>query len=120
MKVRLGLISNSSSSSFVLENAGQMERFKAVFGERYIPVAGLIERLGDFQREANELREYLKDHSFILEEVFNECGQMNPGDSSFLIESLKNLSEGSYITEPVDRDVAYQEGLDFEVWEGDL
>lgn len=96
MKTRIGFVSNSSSSSFIVPKSDEHEARK--FGLKLIPVSDIKKTLKQFDDWGI---------GFVTEHIGIHY------DIGFLLD-------GDFITEPMDRDVAYEKGIHFKVFEGDL
>ena len=96
MKTRYGFVSNSSSTSFIVSLDRKQEALD--FGLELISVRGLKNTLNNISKMGA---------SFIF-------------DYSWTLEELKKLNNDDFITTPFDRDRAYEMGLDFPAFMGDL
>lgn len=131
MKTRNDFVSNSSSTSFILKNDEDKSRYqKAFYNHKIISVKQLIDL---FTKVKNNLDSSFKDLENIAGDRYNE-GRMFEGTFNCLEdtmnsikEDLENLQEISksgdevYITEPTDRDYAYERCIsDLDSFAGDL
>lgn len=108
MKTRNGFVSNSSSTSFIVRN--NQKEMAEKMGLRLFPVIELLNKL-------NEMKATLK--------WFQDTGMdfvigYNIYQIDEAIAALDNLRE-HYISEPYDRDRAYENGIDiFSAFQEDL
>jgi hypothetical protein len=98
MKFRVGFISNSSSTSFIVSKDRKNEALK--YGLELISVSDIKAALKTINDAGG---------SFLVEYVW-------------LLNHIKNIPDGDFITKPFDRDVAIERGIadNFPVFEGDL
>jgi len=121
MKMRHGFVSNSSSSSFILRTEADIQVAKDN-RIQYYPVNAMIERLTVIIETIKSA--CTENESSIFPEffIYNKGlfgGYRDDGEYHNLLEELKPLKD-CYITEPYDRDHAYENNIDLEMFEGDL
>ena len=132
MKIRTDFVSNSSSSSFIVN-----EHNKAIFEECF-PGRKLID-LNDIIVKLINMNSFMTEQYESLERIVGDkygSGQMFD-DIFYSIDSLKTILEENiedlkqiqyehdgdseiYITEPIDRDQAYMLNFNAELFKGDL
>lgn len=96
MRTRNGLVSNSSSTSFIVPANCKDEAMK--LGLELMPIKR-------------------------LKELFKELEDMGAGfitDYSYRINALNELKDEDFISTPFDRDDAYRLGIDYNTFETDL
>lgn len=96
MKNRNGFVSNSSSTSFLVSLDRKNEALK--LGLELISVGELV----SYFKKIDDI-----GGSFIF-------------DYSWTLQELKKLNSCDYITQPYDRDRAYEKGIDFPKFMEDL
>jgi len=115
MKIRDGFVSNSSSSSFIVNDKKELEQLKN-FNVSTIKVLDLINDLELFDETIE--KNFSKDGPFGF---LNEL--LDLPDLKHEIGYLKDLESkhpGCMITSPIDRDDAYNQHVNLEVYESDL
>lgn len=118
MKIRNGFVSNSSSSSFIIKN--ETEKAKAIAkGMDLYKVSDMLELMKDIQVKSEKIKGDMSEEKFFPFFISNEFYCM---DIPYYEELLKIEKKypGCYITSEFDRDVAYVDGIEFEVFQGDL
>jgi len=108
MKIRNGFVSNSSSSSFVVRERQKKEAEEK--GLRLIAVKDILALLKIIKDAEQKISE--EEMDFII----SHCGYSYTND---MIEDLEKIKDG-YLSAPFDRDRAYESGIDYPVFEGDL
>jgi len=96
MKIRNGFVSNSSSSSFIVPSICKEE----------------AEKLGLKLISISELKK-----------IFLKLEEIGGGwliEYNYRFEEIKKLNEDDYISEPFDRDRAYELGINYGVFEEKL
>ena len=117
MKIRVSFVSNSSSSSFILRTQKDVEIFKNIFNNTPIfNVGELRQQLKKILEEYKVLKKMFNDNFYFLEENLN----YDTFNISDLLHELDGILDDAYITEAIDRDIAYQLGYNKEVFMGDL
>ncbi len=118
MKTRQGFVSNSSSSSFIIDEADT--KIFINYDIKFIKVSDLIEKIKVIIDKApdNYTPVYL-DYYTLKESGLEEYSFLD-GDARSVIEELKHKPLDKYITEPYDRDMAFEANFNFELFEGDL
>ena len=122
MQKRYGFISNSSSSSFIIKDADEMEQAEKLNCEVY-PVKNIIDY---YQQIYDAISKISVSSENVLPEYMRASYYDNFTSIKNLLEDLKETikrfeSIKDYsITSPVDRDYAYRLDIDLELYEGDL
>jgi len=110
MKQRLGFISNSSSSSFVV-GPSDLEHL-ALYSIKCYNVKDIIDSIAYVK---NAIKEMEEDMPVFIWQEFSWLGRHY--DDLICLEERR---PGCYITEEFDRDEAYSEGFTYEIFETDL
>ena len=119
MKIRSGFVSNSSSSSFILISKEDIERFgdqTQIFKvsdliEKYRPTVEVYTKMISSEWDSNAPwfeNEAFSGSYFPLKEYYDS-----------LVE-IEEKFPGCFITNPYDRDRAYEKDFSFPVFESDL
>jgi len=140
MKRRCDFVSNSSSSSFIVDDQEKI-KFNETFGgpNKFTSIKDFKQAeitLRDSIRTA--LQDYCKSLDIHSIDSLSEYTYLDDclGNFSWILKSLDDtikdledinkrsdgtiIEELRYITEPVDRDDAYTRGFDSGLWKGDL
>ena len=113
MKIRNGFVSNSSSSSFIVKASGGREA-----NDKGLCLIKVKEIKAIF-REMEEVVKKNRDKLLTL--GLNFMFEYNgPWIGDYTLESFDGLDDEDYISEPYDRDRAYEQGIDYPVFAGDL
>ena len=132
MKIRTDFVSNSSSSSFIICDESTKQKFKECFPlHNMFNIDILIEKLSNMlesiSEKCNELEDIVGEKYYsgkVFDNVFYDADSLKTS----LEEEIKDLiliknryeNKDVYITEPVDRDRAYELHFNAEVFKGDL
>jgi hypothetical protein len=108
MKSRIGFVSNSSSSSFIVSKSEK--KAAEGYGLQLVAVKDILSILRGFKAAEAKLREL--DMEFIV-------GYSGYDYFTDRIEDLEKV-EDCYLSAPFDRDRAYELGINYTVFEGDL
>jgi hypothetical protein len=111
MKVRKGFVSNSSSSSFVVSIADLQNM--ANYGIKCFKVANVITALDRLRECINDM---VEDLPFFM---WQELSWFHPNYYDDLV-NLHKRDPNCYITEDYDRDQAYNNNFNYQVFETDL
>ena len=123
MKIRNGFVSNSSSSSFILETREDIDEAKKHNMHIY-KVSDLIEKLSPIYKIIQKL-----NHFNFLDDFDDEVPYFLYEDIEYIhfnttyydeLKKLYNLNKDVCITSPFDRDIAYDLNLKFQIFESDL
>jgi hypothetical protein len=96
MKTRMSLVSNSSSSSFIV--AAQDKEYAENQGLVLVPVRIIKNCFAQLKQ-------------LDLEFMTSEC---------YYLKNIEDISDDSFISKPYDRDDAYRQGINYPVFAGDL
>ena len=118
MKKRIGLVSNSSSTSFVL--CSEEDRDIAHnYLIKWTEATDLIKIYEEAQKKMLELSSILDELPYFLREnIYLQTMEVDSRLSE--LQELEEKFPGCCISEPCDRDVAYEHGWDFHEYEVDL
>jgi len=120
MKIRIGFVSNSSSSSFILVTEKDIQHAKTL-GIKYYDINAILNDIDDKIVQIKKLS-FKED---VVPTYMNEH-YLYAWDIGFMIAQLENLKKSlsahknQFITEAVDRDFAYEQGFHMHVFDTDL
>jgi methanogenic corrinoid protein MtbC1 len=130
--LRKDFVSNSSSSSFIICDESTKQKFKECFPSyNMFSIDIIIEKLSSMSEsiseKCNELKDIVGDkydsgkifaNVFYDADLFKSSLKEDIEDLKYIKEQYEN--KDVYITEPVDRDRAYELNFTAEVFKGDL
>ena len=119
-KIISGFISNSSSSSFIIKDADEMEQAEKLNCEVY-PVKNIIDYYQSIKESLLKLKSTVETNKTIPDFMQqSRCSLENIlEDIEYEINALQSIKDYS-ITSLVDCDYAYRLDIDLELYEGDL
>lgn len=135
MKKRTDFVSNSSSTSFILSGQDDIDEFTSCFSRNkcFIKISKLKEALIQFKESLDAaVKKYcetlnINDTDFhYLDDDLIDGVIYKKLDIDDLIREIDGVignsenGENLYITEPVDRDIAYDMSYTNQVWRNDL
>jgi len=122
MKIRIGFVSNSSSSSFMIKNDEEKDDLLGKFpGAHLLSVAKILQHLECIESAVNQARDFIShdpyDSFLDLFNCFN-CFSLEE-DIKYLRDILTKIPDLK-VSEPIDRDLASDKGVKLEVFKGHL
>ena len=114
MKTRVNLVSNSSSTSFIIN--AKDEKSALDKGLELIKVSDLkkiLKSIDDKRKEIKELEDELAEKG-----LYFMCEFM--GGNRYTQADLNPLNDDDFISKPFDRDRAYDQNIYYETFQGDL
>ena len=128
MNVRTDFVSNSSSTSFIItqKNAKEFEECFPKYKKYSIStIKNEFNKLKDFLtsfrenfEKNTEMSEYIQQSLF--SDTYYTIHNLIETINEEILDDMSELENNDYITEPIDRDYAYNMGWNSSIYKGDL
>lgn len=114
MKIRMFYVSNSSSSSFILESDDVSEFHKA--GMHYVKAYSISKIKENFRNAIEYIKnngEHKWNNDYIYEHFMKDCPEWMTiysfdADNPTIPDEINELSDCDYLTSEIDRDLIYE------------